>query len=258
MSNALRNLLKSTLFAPKDVTTILSTVGFQSLRTKATEASLPRAMPGDKKLETVEELQDLFKNEQKLKEYRYTQPIVSSKGIDNEKFHMELPYQEIKEIVQNVGDTLLAKIPEEERAGLRWEHVGSTSIEGMPGALLPDALLIIPSFPPSKGVIQAFLDCGFYFSSASHLDPKDLWWFLVFTEGILEDSKLTVHCCLEDCTAAKILLECRDMCRTEEWAFNDYKTAKVNAATGTWEEYKKGKGSNSKLLTMLREKHGQK
>ena len=32
----------------------------------------------------------------------------------------------------------------------------------------------------------------------------------------------------------------------------------VNAATGTWEEYKKGKGSNSKLLTMLREKHGQK
>merc|ERR1712080_746972 len=188
-----------------------------------------RAMAGARKLETAEELLALYKDEQKLKEYKYTQPIVSTKGIDNEKFHMELPYQEIKEIVQNVGKTLL-----------------------------PDALLIIPSFPPSIGVIQAFLDCGFYFSSASHLDSQDLWWFLVFTEGLLEDSKLTVHVCLEDCTAAKILLECRDLCRTEEWAFNDYKTAKVNAATGTWEEYKKGKGTNSKLLAMLREKHGHK
>ena len=103
---------------------------------------------------------------------------------------------------------------------------------------------------------QALLDSGYYFSSASHLDPRDLWWFLVFTSGILEDHKLTVHVCTADCTAAKILLECRDLCRTEAWAFEDYKTAKVEAAKGSWGEYKKGKGSNSKLLAMLREKHG--
>jgi hypothetical protein len=78
-----------------------------------------------------------------------------------------------------------------------------------------------------------------------------------------------VHVCTDDCAAAKILLECRDLCRwveavlvipaahrTEEWAFNDYKTAKVEAAQGSWADYKKGKGSNSKLLAMLREKHG--
>merc|ERR550519_1965982 len=126
----------------------------------------------------------------------------------------------------------------------------------MPGAKMPDALLILPEFPPSRGVIQALLDCGYYFSSSSALDLKDLWWFLVFTDGILEDHKLTVHMCTEDCGAGRILLECRDLCRTEEWAFTDYRDAKVQAAKGTWAEYKKGKGSNSKLLTMLREKHG--
>jgi len=213
-------------------------------------------MPGDAKLETADELVELYSNPEKLKAYKYTQPIVSTKGINNEKFHMELPYQEIKSIVEKCGEDLFAAIPPEERAGLRWEHVGSTSIEGMPGAMMPDALLILPSFPPSKAVVQALLDCGYYFSSCSHLDPEDLWWFLVFTSGLLEDHKLTVHVCTEDCTAAKILLDCRDMCRNEEWAFEDYKQAKVEAAKGSWGEYKSGKGSNSKLLTMLREKHG--
>ena len=45
------------------------------------------------------------------------------------------------------------------------------------------------------------------------------------------------------------------MCRTQEWAFNDYKIAKVEAAQGSRSEYKKGKGSNSKLLAMLQEKY---
>ena len=74
--------------------------------------------------------------------------------------------------------------------------------------------------------------------------------------GILEDHKLVVHMCTEDCSGAKILLECRDLCRTEEWTFNDYKEAKVKASAGSWNQYKMGKGSGSKLLAMLREKHG--
>ena len=90
-----------------------------------------------------------------------------------------------RQIVGDCRDKFMAAIPEDEKAGLRWEHVGSTSIKGMPGAMMPDALLLIPQYPPSKGVIQAFLDSGYYFSAASSLDPKDLWWFLVFTDGNL-------------------------------------------------------------------------
>ena len=50
-------------------------------------------MPGDAKLETADELYDLFGDLERLKNYKYTQPVVSDSGIDNEKFHLELPYQ---------------------------------------------------------------------------------------------------------------------------------------------------------------------
>ena len=211
-------------------------------------------MPGDKKLETVEELLQLYRDPARLAGYKYSQPVVSTKGINNEKFHTNLPYEEIKKIVSSCGSALLSKVPLEDRAGLGWEHVGSTSIEGMPGAMMPDALLLLPSFPSSAVVLQALLDSGYYFSCASPLDRRDVWWFLVFTEGLLEDHKLCLHVCTPDCPAAKILLECRK----EQWAFDDYKEAKVNAAKGSWMEYKRDKGANSKLLTLLREKHAKK
>merc|ERR1712110_483330 len=134
-------------------------------------------MPGDAKLETAVELLELYNNPEKLKAYKYTQPIVSTKGINNEKFHMELPYQEIKSIVEKCGADLLSAVPPEERAGLRWEHVGSTSIEGMPGAMMPDALLILPSFPPTKGVIQVPLLCNVHFLSP----PSRHSWTVVTT-----------------------------------------------------------------------------
>ena len=212
-------------------------------------------MPGDKQLETAEELLELFNDVERLESYQYSQPVISESGIDNEKFHTELPYEDIKKIVEDCRDTFLAAVPEKERSDLRWEHVGSTSIQGMPGTMMPDALLIIPEFPPSKGVIQAFLDCGYYFSSSSSLDVRDTWWFLVFHDGLLKDHKLTVHVAKEDNPASKILLETRDMCRTQEWAFKDYKEAKVAAWKGNFGEYKMGKGSKSKLLAMLREKY---
>ena len=91
----------------------------------------------------------------------------------------------VRKIVEDCRDNFLRAVPEDEKNSLRWEHVGSTSIKGMPGAMMPDALLILPQYPPSKGIIQAFLDSGYYFSSSSQLDQKDLWWFLVFTDGIL-------------------------------------------------------------------------
>ena len=215
-------------------------------------------MPGDKKLETADELHDLFSDEERLKNYRYSQPVVSDCGIDNEKFHLELPFDEIKKIVEECRDQFLEKVPEPDRSQLRWEHVGSTSIKGMPGTMMPDSLLITPSYPPSKPVIQALLDSGYYFSSSAALDQRDLWWMKIFTEGLLKDHKLVLHVVTEDNPAAKMLLDTRDMCNSEEWAFNDYKEAKISAyqdASGKFIAYKVGKGKNSKLLEMLREKH---
>ena len=49
-----------------------------------------------------------------------------------------------------------------------------------------------------------------------------------------------------------------DMCNPEEWAFNEYKEAKMSAyksADGEFKNYKQRKGKTSKLLTMLRDKY---
>jgi GrpB-like predicted nucleotidyltransferase (UPF0157 family) len=208
------------------------------------------------KLETAEQLVRLFNDHDWLQTYHYAQPLVSSTGVDGKKFHLELPYQEIVQVVEEVRAGLFARIPPAERVALRWEHVGSTSIEGMPGTKMPDALLILPQFPPSLGVVQALLDTGFYFARKSFLDDKDLWWFLVFTDGILKDIKMTVHMSTEDNPSSRVLLGCRDLCRTEPWAFNDYRDAKIAASAGSWLEYKVGKGRGSRLLAMLRERHG--
>merc|ERR1711953_1536220 len=218
-----------------------------TLQASRTAASFSAGrMSSDKKLETPEELLSLYNDLDRLRKYKYFQPVVTN--INNEGFYMDLPYEEIKKIVEDCRDKFLAAVPQLERSGLRWEHIGSTSIKGMPGTKFPDALLIVPEFPPSEGVIQAFLDCGYYFHGSSALDVRDLWWMLVFTDGILKDHKLTVHVVTEENAAGKILLETRDMCRNEEWAFQDYKEAKVSA-------YEAGKGKKSKLLEMLRQKH---
>jgi hypothetical protein len=42
-------------------------------------------------------------------------------------------------------------------------HFEKTPLQGMPVTKFPDALLVIPAFPPSKTIIQALLDGGFYF-----------------------------------------------------------------------------------------------
>ena len=65
-----------------------------------------------------------------------------------------------------------------------------------------------------------------------------------------------MHVVTKENPAANILLDTRNMCTNEEWAFNDYKEAKIAAASqGGFKDYKQGKGSNSKLLAMLKEKY---
>ncbi|XP_023330341.1 uncharacterized protein LOC111702797 [Eurytemora carolleeae] len=207
------------------------------------------------KLNSAEELFQLFMNKDKLKDYMYMD--LSGGMPSNEDFCLDIPYEEIKEVVEKERDNYLDKLDEPEKSQVKWEHVGSTSIKGMPGMLMPDALLIIPEFPPTKKMIQGFLDNGYYFGRTSLLDSQDLWFFRRFQDGFLKDKMISVHVVPVDNPAGKILLEMRDTCRTEQWAFDDYKNAKISAnkSSSDFLGYKMGKGKNSKLLDMLRAKH---
>ena len=49
------------------------------------------------------------------------------------------------------------------QAKLQWEHVGSTSIKGMPGTMHPDSLILLQSFPPPKELVESLMANGYHF-----------------------------------------------------------------------------------------------
>merc|ERR1712002_1296619 len=67
-----------------------------------------------------------------------------------EDFYEDLPYEILSKYIEDLGKEYLSKFSEDERKSQRWEHVGSTSIPGMPGFKHPDGLIIFEEFPPTK------------------------------------------------------------------------------------------------------------
>merc|ERR1712066_636879 len=125
-------------------------------------------MPGgDKKLETADELWDLYNDLERLKDYRYSQPIVSDSGINNEKFHLDLPYEEIKKIVEDCRDKFMAKCS---RRGEGWPQMGARGVHLYQGdarvndaGCSPDPAPVSsnqgghPSFPGQRILFQLLL-----------------------------------------------------------------------------------------------------
>lgn len=207
--------------------------------------------------QTAAGLIEVIKDRAQLKDYAHNEVVDKPEGFNNEEFIMDLPYDGIKGFVEYQKETVLSKLSAEERGKVEWQHIGSTSVKGMPGTMMPDALLFIPEFPPSEAVVQALLDSGFYFSRSSPLDVEDLWFIKNIKDGFLKYQKMTIHVTMKSNTAGKILIDTRDMCRSESWAFEDYKNTKIEAAKAkSFIGYKMAKGAGSKLLAHLREKHG--
>jgi hypothetical protein len=67
-------------------------------------------------------------------------------------------------VATEIGDSGCCVFLNCNKSGTELSHL--IFFQGMPGTKFPDALLVVPSFPPSKPIIQAFLDCGFYFRLA--------------------------------------------------------------------------------------------
>merc|ERR1712168_958325 len=213
---------------------------------------------------TYEEFAKIIENpETKL---AFDNPVLAalSKGQTLElkdEFIMELPYDQYKVYMENLGHEILSQFTEDERKLLRWEHVGSTSIPGMPGTKLPDCLLIYDKYPPTKKIIEVLLNKSFHFwRVAKHLDENDLWFVRVITEeGFLKGCKMTLHLVDKTCYAAKRLIGMRDLCRSEKWAFEEYKALKLQAvngaAGGNFMDYKMKKSAEirSKLKDAIEE-----
>lgn len=196
--------------------------------------------------DSAEKILELIADKEKLVKY------CNMKGKPpSEYFEMNLPYCLIADLVKKELEAIGQHIKDD--VEWRWEHVGSTSIPGMPGTWYPDALLLVPSFPPPASVLTALLNQGFHLAMVSPLDTGDLWFFKDFQEDapLGHIHTMTIHLVQEDNHAGQLLLACRDRCRTDLWAFNNYKEKKIEASKKDFMSYKMSKG-DCQLIKDLR------
>ena len=127
--------------------------------------------------QNADDLLALFNDPERLKLYNMTKRLkVTSTGMTKsfvEMFQMDLPYEEIKAVVNEERDLIFKNFKGTTK--LQFEHVGSTAIKGMPGTLLPDGLLIDETSPPRKETIQALVESGWKFSHWLS-DMEELWF----------------------------------------------------------------------------------
>ncbi|KAL5251747.1 hypothetical protein ACHWQZ_G014790 [Mnemiopsis leidyi] len=212
---------------------------------------------------TADQLYDMILHPETLKSYPGFKLALEMGIANNMAFYHDLPYEEIKQFVGEEKEAIFRNIPAEIVADneVTWEHVGSTSIKGMPGTLFPDSLILYKKYPPPREVFEALMSSGFVFIGAGPLDPADLWFLKkISREGSRLDSQIyKIH--LTPCTlgASQLLIETRDRCNNNPADFEDYKNAKVAAAVHLQDNNVmgyKGAKCQSKLLKELSQKYG--
>ena len=142
----------------------------------------------------LDDLVRVFNDPAELSNYKFgkSSGVPSSTETTKEMFHMELPYDEIKKLVEKERDAIFEHLNPTAPSKLVFEHVGSTSIKGMPGSLCPDCLLVEESFPPSISTLNALLQAGFRFSCIAPHDDADYWFSKDIPDGVLSGSNLSV------------------------------------------------------------------
>ena len=215
-------------------------------------------MAVQKEEHSVDDLMKIFTNPEELKKHAFT-----GTGIHKHKakdiFHMEVPYDEIKKIVHKYRDAIFQHLSPEAHKPI-FEHVGSTSIKGIPGSLWPDVLVIEKTFPPSRSIVAAILAAGFSFKSVAPHDPEDLWFWMYLQESPCEGQVLTLHLLPETNKLAKLLVLTRDTCNNDIASFEEYKENKLAAREVQGEgtkmlDYKIKKASGT-FIARMREQVG--
>ncbi|KAL5272064.1 hypothetical protein ACHWQZ_G000315 [Mnemiopsis leidyi] len=211
---------------------------------------------------TNDQLYEIIEDPEKLKCYKKMNKVFGSMGADMQFIH-DMPYDEIKQFIGEEKEAIFNSIPAQviSDSDVTWEHVGSTSIKGMPGTLFPDSLILYKKYPPPREVFNALMSAGFEFVGAGPLHSADLWFIKkIIREGTRIDGGLfKIHLTPADFGASRMLIETRDRCNNNPADFEDYKNSKVKAAehlaAGNIMQYKIAKGS-CKLLQELNEKYG--
>ena len=206
--------------------------------------------------QNADDLLALFNDPEKLKFYNINKLsiVFSTEKTKSlvEMFQMDLPYEEIKAVVNEERDLIFKNFKGTTK--LQFEHVGSTAIKGMPGTLLPDGLLIDETSPPRKETIQALVESGWKFSHW-FADMEDLWFWKTLNTAPLAGVGMVMHVTIASNTYGRGMVVMRDTCNTDKEAFEDYKQCKIKASSAITESnifhYKKAK-SGCQTLKRIR------
>jgi len=204
---------------------------------------------------TADDLIRIFNDpEGELLNYKHKMAEVPTTKVDD-IFHMEVPFDAIKEQVMAVRKDIFDKLDPNTPAPT-FEHVGSTAIRGMPGALSPDILIIEEHFPPSASTVRAVVGAGFQFMSLAPHGINDYW----FKKPIPEDHigpkrSVVLHLVDRANPTGRTIIKLRDACNNDPAAFEEYKASKLAARSGSYADYKFGKARGG-LIERLRKEEG--
>jgi len=204
---------------------------------------------------TADDLIRIFNDpEGELLNYKYKMDDAPKKNV-GDIFHMEVPFDAIKEQVMGVRKDIFDKLDPNTPAPT-FEHIGSTSIRGMPGALSPDILLIEEQFPPSASTVRALVAAGFQFLSLAPHGINDYWFKKPIPEDHIGPARAVV-CHLVDRAnpTGRTIIKLRDRCNNDPAAFEEYKASKLANLKGSYADYKFGKAKGG-LIEKLRKEEG--
>jgi len=157
-------------------------------------------------------------------------------------------------------EMLFAHMKKDDTEVPRFEHVGSTSIEGMPGTKMADIALICNTFPPQPSIVEALLQNGWKFISVSAFDLNTFWFTKYVEDGPLKGELMLLNLLSQENKMSELLLKTRDMCNSDTLMFEEYKICKVEAAGGSdesfeksFEDYKMMKARHSFSMRLMEE-----
>jgi len=183
---------------------------------------------------TADDLIRLFNdpNGEELRQYDIKKAAKANSffGKTLDLFCMEPPFDAIKAFMDNVQQEIFQNFDGDASERPRFEHVGSTSIKGMPGTLCPDAMVIEKAFPPSASTIRAIMAAGFKFGSVAPQGQNDYCFFrMIPADDVGGERYMVLHLVDEANPTGRVIRRLRDACNNDPGAFEEYKASKLAA-----------------------------
>ena len=118
-----------------------------------------------------------------------------------------------------------------DRQFVRFEHIGSTSMKGMPGTAMPDLIVYIDPFPPSNESLAKLEENEIKFLGIPpHSTKKGDMFFLRQSDEPIPDndySNVVLHLVSKDSDDLDHLIKFRNLVNSNPKVFDEYKKHKL-------------------------------